>query len=292
MRGIRIVGSLLALGMLSACTFVGVGNDIDKIRTAEATGDLFTRKLTEEYRQIALFEADEMYDWIDAGHFARKGLRAAAGEAVEPETIESRNLPADHVGELTSARAEMVGLLDANGRTRFANLAGHAQGRFDCWIEQQEENIQPEHIAACRDAFYAGMEKLKAAMAPKPAPKKAEPAPPPAMAPETFLVLFAFDSDQLTAAGETVLDNVVQAIKKAGAKELAVTGHADRAGPEEYNLGLSLRRANSVLDGLAGRGIDPAGVSVAGRGEAEPAVETPDGVAEAANRRVEIIVLP
>lgn len=294
MRRFRIFGALLVFSVLSACTGFGVGYDIENMRAAEAKGDAFTRKLTEEYRQITLFEADEMYDWGDAGYFARKGLRAADGEVVDPEPIDARNLPADHVGELTSARADLVALLDANARTRFPDLAGQAQGRFDCWIEQQEENFQPDHIAACRKQFYDALAALKAAMAPKPEPKKAEPAPPPPppMKPETFLVFFAFDSDKLIAASETVLDNVMKAAKKMGAKDLAVTGHADRAGPEEYNLGLSLRRASAVLDALAARGGDPAAISLAGRGEAEPAVATADGVPEPANRRVEIIVLP
>ena len=293
MRHIRILGAFTALLMLSGCVGFGVGYDIENMRAAEGKGDAFTRKLTEEYRQITLFEADEMYDWGDAGYFARKGLRAAGGEVVDPEPIDARNLPADHVGELTSARADLVGLLDANARTRFPDLAGHAQGRFDCWIEQQEENFQPDHIAACRKQFYDTLAALKAAMAPKPEPKKAEPAPPPPpMKPETFLVFFAFDSDKLTAASETVLDNVMKAAKKMGAKDLAITGHADRAGPEEYTLGLSLRRANSVLEGLSARGANADDVSVAGRGEAEPTVATADGVPEPANRRVEIIVLP
>jgi OOP family OmpA-OmpF porin len=262
------------------------------MRGAEAKGDAFTRKLTEEYRQITLFEADEMYDWGDAGYFARKGLRAADGEVVLPEMIADWKLHADHVGELSSARAELVGLLDANARSEFPSLAGHAQGRFDCWIEQQEENIQPDHIAACRQAFYDALEALKVAMTPKPMPKMAEPAPPPMMEPETFIVYFAFDSVELTSASMTVLDNAMRAAKKMGAENLAVTGHADRAGPEEYNLGLSLRRASAVLDALAARGADPAKVSLAGRGEAEPIVPTDDGVREPANRRVEIIVLP
>ncbi len=293
MRHIRILGAFTALLMLSGCVGFGVGYDIENMRAAEGKGDAFTRKLTEEYRQITLFEADEMYDWGDAGYFARKGLRAADGEVVDPEPIDARNLPADHVGELTSARADLVGLLDANARTRFPDLAGHAQGRFDCWIEQQEENFQPDHIAACRKQFYDTLAALKAAMAPKPEPKKAEPAPPPPpMKPATFLVFFAFDSDKLTAVSETVLDNVMKAAKKIGAKDLAITGHADRAGPEEYNLGLSLRRANSVLEGLSARGANADDVSIAGRGEAEPTVATADGVPEPANRRVEIIVLP
>jgi OOP family OmpA-OmpF porin len=290
MRRIGLLASFFALAVLSGCASFTVGYDVENLRGADASGDAFTRQLTAEYRQITMFEADEMYDWRDAGYFARKGLRAADGEVVAPEMIEDRDLPAEHVGELTAARADLVGLLDANGRTKFPSLAGTAQGRFDCWIEQQEENHQPDHIAACRKQFYDALEALKAEMAPKPMPK-AEPAPQP-MAPETFLVYFAFDSTELTAQSNRVLDNAMSAAKKMGAKDLAVTGHADRSGPEKYNMDLSLRRASVVLDALAARGADPAKVSLAGRGEAEPLVPTADGVREPANRRAEIIVIP
>ena len=57
------------------------------------------------------------------------------------------------------------------------------------------------------------------------------------------------------------------------------------------NRQLSLRRADSVRSALISRGVKEGGISVAGRGEAEPAVPTADGVREPANRRVEIILL-
>ncbi len=290
MKRIRLLASIFALAMLSGCAGFGGVSDINNMRDAEATGDAFTRQLTGEYRQITLFEADEMMDWRDAGRFARKGLRAADGEVVPPEAIEDWDLPEAYVDIMTNSRAELVGLLDASARTKHPSLAGTAQGRFDCWIEQQEENRQPDDIAACRNGFQEALDALKAAMAPKPM-AKAEPAPMP-MSPETFVVHFAFDSTELTSASDAVLDNAMGAAKKLGAKDLAVTGHADRAGSEEYNLDLSLRRASAVLDALAARGAEPAAVSLAGRGEAEPAVSTADGVSEPANRRVEIIVLP
>jgi OOP family OmpA-OmpF porin len=291
MRRIRIIASFLALAMVSGCAGFGGVSDINNLRGADATGDAFTRQLTGEYRQITIFEADEMMDWRDAGRFARKGLRAADGEVVPPEAIEDWDLPEAYVGIMTASRAELVGLLDASARTKHPELAGTAQGRFDCWIEQQEENRQPDHIAACRDGFQDAIDALNVAMAPKPM-AKAAPAPMPAMAPETFVVHFAFDSTALTAASDAVLDDAMGAAKKMGAEDLAVTGHADRAGPEEYNLNLSLRRASAVLDALVARGANAASISLAGRGEAEPVVPTADGVSEPANRRVEIIVLP
>jgi OOP family OmpA-OmpF porin len=271
---VKLVGALAALGILSGC----VGSDIDAMRTAEGTGSPFTQALTEEYRQIVLFEADEMYDWPDAGYFARKGLAAAGGEVVAPEEVSNWNLPADHVDELSAARADLVSLLDAGARDRFPELAARAQGRYDCWIEQQEENHQPDHIAACRDEFYAAMEELRAAMN----PAMAAPAP--------FVVYFAFDRANLTDEGAGVVNDAVAYAQREGLIEFSVTGHADRAGSEDYNVRLSLRRANTVADALVAKGILPQNISVAGRGEADNAVPTADGVPEQGNRRVEIVV--
>ena len=292
MRFTGVLGSVLALAVLGGCSVLGVGYDVEKMRGAEATGTAFTKALTDEYRKLTVFEADEMYDWRDAEHFAQKGLSAAAGEAVAPDEIASRDLPADKVDELTKARAELVQLLDAGARDKEPGEAAIAQGRFDCWMEQQEENFQQDHIAACREQFYAAMEKLRAAMKPaaqaEPAPA---PAPTPAMAPKPFLVLFDFDKSDITPAAAKIIDDAVDMAKKVGAADFSVTGHADRAGSEDYNTALSLRRANAVRDALVARGIAGARVSVAGRGEADPAVATPDGAQEPANRRVEIIIL-
>ena len=275
----KFIAVIAALMALSGC----VGSDIEAMRNAEGSGSAFTRALTEQYRMITLFEADEMYDWSDAGYFARKGLRAAAGEVVEPERVEDWHLPADKVDELSSARARLVDLLNASAREKFPQEAATAQGRYDCWIEQQEENHQPDHIAACRDEFYASLAKLEELMKPPPPPA-------PAAQPEPFVVFFAFDSALLSTEAEAIIDQAVAAARRFGSAEFSVTGHTDRAGRNDYNDRLSLNRANSVRDALVARGVAASNVSVAGRGEAEPAVPTADGVAEQANRRVEIII--
>jgi outer membrane protein OmpA-like peptidoglycan-associated protein len=75
-----------------------------------------------------------------------------------------------------------------------------------------------------------------------------------------------------------------------GVNEFSVTGHTDTSGAVEYNLALSLRRANSVKDALVARGVPDGNVSVAGRGESELAVPTGDGVREQANRRAVIVI--
>ncbi len=286
---LRRVSLCLGLLGLSAC----MGHDIDAIREVEPSGPAFTQALAAEYRAFALFEADEMYDWIDAGHFARKGLRAAAGEEVEAERLEEWRVPRDHQAELAAARDSLVTALDTDARVKAPLVAARAQGSFDCWVEQQEENHQPDDTAACRDAFYSNINILSAILEPEPEPEPAPmPVPPPISGIEErapfAVVLSAFDSaapdHQARAAAKRVADEAV----RRPAAALTVIGHADRRGPEAYNLELSLRRAEAMRDALVARGVAAARIEVVARGEWEPAVPTADGVAEPANRRVEV----
>ncbi len=284
MRHIRLLASMFALAVLSGCA----GAELQKAQEMLPQGSAFNINLYEGYVNLATLEHAEI-DYKDSDAFATRAIGAAGDQLVNPEQIGQRDLPDDKVDELGAARRRLVLALSSGAKERMPVEAAHAQVMFDCWMQEQEENFQPEDIARCRHAMLADLEQLEA----KPVVMAAAPAPAPApMMPETFIVYFAFDSTDLTAASKLVLDNAMRAAKKMAATDLAVTGHADRAGAEEYNLGLSLRRASAVLDALAARGAYPAKVSLAGRGEAEPLAATADGVREPVNRRVEIIVLP
>jgi OOP family OmpA-OmpF porin len=277
MRPLKWLAVMALSGALTACA-----SDIQRVRSVEGTGSPFTRALTQEYRDLSAFEADEMYDWPDAQHFARKGLLAAEGEVVQPEDLGNWDLPEERVDEMTAARAKLVGLLDAGARDRVPEAAARAQTRFDCWVEQQEENHQADHIAACRDQFFAALAELETA-----APAPAQPA---AVQPETYVVYFDFDKSNIKPEAAQILDRAIADAKAGGTPSISVTGHADRSGAEDYNLGLSLRRADSVREYLINGGVTAEQITVSGRGEAEPAVPTADGVKEPRNRRVEVIV--
>jgi OOP family OmpA-OmpF porin len=272
-----VVGVAAALGLLAGCS-----SDIEQVRNVTPTGGSeFTRALTEEYKQIAVFEADEMYDWPDAGYFARKGLAAANGEVVLPEDLANWDIPVGMIDELSSARSRLMAVLDAGARDTNPVLAAHAQGRFDCWVENAEENHQPMYIAACRDDFYKALEQLETP------PPMAEPEMP---QPDVYIVLFDFDRANIRPDGQEVINQVLAAAAAKGPVPISVTGHADRSGPADYNLALSLRRADAVRQALIAGGVSADQITVSGRGEEEPAVPTPDGVPEQANRRVEIII--
>jgi OOP family OmpA-OmpF porin len=277
----------IGTAVLLACACVAApanATNIDDIRNVDVQGQsAFLQALTHEYRDIVIFEADEMYDWPDADFFAQKGLAAARGEVVLPEELGRWDLPAHSVDELTEARSRLMRQLDSGARDAKPEVAARTQGAFDCWVEQQEENHQPDDIAACRDDFFAALAELEA-----PPPQQA--AAPQPMAPGSFMILFDWNSAVLTPEGQDVIRQV---LAEAGGRDLSsvsTIGHADRSGSEEYNLALSLKRADAVRQALIDGGVPAASITAAGRGEAEPAIPTADGVREQANRRVEILL--
>jgi OmpA-OmpF porin, OOP family len=114
--------------------------------------------------------------------------------------------------------------------------------------------------------------------------QEAAEAPPPVQF--DLLANFEFNSDQLTQPARENLDQFAKAIKDprlAGSK-FEIDGHTDAVGPEEYNQGLSERRADAVVAYLASDGIDRSLLVAKGFGKAKPRVANPYSPL---NRRVE-----
>ena len=260
MKMLRLLAVVGAVGFLAACT-----TDLERIRTTEASGGTpFTQALTNEYRDLAVFEADEMFDWRDAGYFARRGLAAAGGEVVQPEDPANRDLPAESLGEITDIRGRLLAALDGGARDSKPELAARAQARFDCWLEQQEENFQFDHISACKDELLASLAELEAAPAPEPE----------AVAPNVYLVLFDFDKSNINDAAQAVVNQVVADFSANQSTAISVTGHTDRAGSDAYNEKLSERRSDAVREALIAAGVPAEAIATAWRGESENAVPT------------------
>lgn len=108
--------------------------------------------------------------------------------------------------------------------------------------------------------------------------------------PKRFILYFQEGSDQLTVESDAEVERVMDDLAASPAPEIEVIGHTDTVGTLEFNDRLSLQRAERMRGLLIGRGMSAAFVTVAGRGERELLVDTPDNTAEAQNRRVEISV--
>ena len=119
-------------------------------------------------------------------------------------------------------------------------------------------------------------------------------APPPAPSRpadvNSYMVFFDWDRSNLSAQALNTIKQAADAYKTKGNARIVATGHTDKSGPENYNMALSLRRANAVKDALVRDGVPATAISVVGRGESQPLVPTADGVREPQNRRVEIVI--
>lgn len=97
---------------------------------------------------------------------------------------------------------------------------------------------------------------------------------------------FAFDSYAIDTNAELTLNRIAKEINHHKPKEVTVEGHTDTAGPSDYNIGLSQNRASAVSKALTERGVTNRIIDQDAYGETRPAVDTADGVALRANRRV------
>ena len=110
------------------------------------------------------------------------------------------------------------------------------------------------------------------------------------MPPAQFTLYFVEGKDEFTEESKRLIDGVFAEIAKRPLPDVMVIGHTDKVGSDALNDPLSRQRAEIVRAALMARGIAVDRVVAIGRGKREPIVPTADGVAEARNRRVEILV--
>ncbi|CAO3419221.1 peptidoglycan-associated lipoprotein Pal [Azospirillum doebereinerae] len=98
-------------------------------------------------------------------------------------------------------------------------------------------------------------------------------------------VFFGFDRFDLSPEARATLDRQATWMQTYGSVTVSVEGHSDERGTREYNLALGERRANSVKNYLAAKGISPSRVSVVSYGKEKPAVVGSTEAAWSQNRR-------
>ena len=104
-------------------------------------------------------------------------------------------------------------------------------------------------------------------------------------------ILFDFDKATIKPESHGLLDEIVQAIKDhPHIKKISVEGHTDGDGTDEYNQGLSERRAQAVTNYLTAGGIPADMLTSKGFGESRPIADNESEAGKAENRRVEFII--
>ena len=271
---------------------------LSNIEEKKATN--FQEYLLSEYKIRATFEAEEMHDWNSANLYSKKALKSLETDKIFPEKISYWKLPLDKIKEIRIAHDNLLSIYyDAKIIDPY-NLA-KAIVSLDCWSEQQEENWQTWDINRCKEDYLNSMhsiyekisitQKNTNAINNKNLKDKSEN--------EITIVTknknnelmqiiyFDFDKFSLSSVSAHKIKLFLNKYKNE-INEYLVVGHTDTKGSKEYNLSLSIKRAEVVKNLLIKNGINHNKVKILGKGEESLAIITQDETKQPGNRRVEI----
>ena len=103
-------------------------------------------------------------------------------------------------------------------------------------------------------------------------------------------LFFDFDSAEVSAAGQAVLDANAEILKRQPAWVVTIEGHCDERGTAEYNLALGERRAVAARNYLVSLGIPAASLRTVSYGEEFPFEPGHSDEAYARNRRAHFVI--
>ncbi|MDB5478202.1 MAG: ompA family protein [Alphaproteobacteria bacterium] len=269
--------------------------DEDTSFNEKPAGTQFHQTLFTEYQKLSdsrnkLFGSDGS----DAELFNHKALLASTRTAVQVDPVVTRKLSTQDQGVFVAAAERLYRVFERGARELAPVEVAVAQVSYDCWIEATEDE-RAEDAQGCKSKFE---QSIAAAEAKSPyelgqvkvaAPAPVAPAPAPLPPQEYYLVPFVFDKAVITPEGEQVLAQAIRDVKDIKQLKIALRAHADRSGPNDFNLKLSKRRAEAVLNRMAAAGIAQDRLRIVEAvGESRSLIPTPDGVKEQGNRVVEI----
>lgn len=104
-------------------------------------------------------------------------------------------------------------------------------------------------------------------------------------------VHFDFDKSTLRPEAKVILNEAAALLEQHERVVVEVAGHTDSVGTDQYNQGLSERRANAVRDYLVEKGIRASRLTAVGYGESRPVATNDTAEGRQENRRVELVVL-
>ena len=264
----------------------------------------FSKHLFETYKIKADFEAIEMHDWNSAKLYSEKALAAIEGEKILPQKISYWKIEPAKRFDIIKGYNNLMTIYDDALILDPYNLA-KAISSIDCWSEQQEENWQTWDINKCRDDFINAMHAIYGLLNEKnQESSKSELNSNISKNVNNSnyitsivtqdkqqnilqIIYFDFDKSNLTQVSLNEIKNFINTNKEIIDKFIIV-GHTDTMGTKEYNMKLSIERAETIKDILLGLGIQIQNIKILGKGENDLSVKTNDEVAHPANRRAEI----
>jgi outer membrane protein OmpA-like peptidoglycan-associated protein len=102
-------------------------------------------------------------------------------------------------------------------------------------------------------------------------------------------VLFDTAQATLKPGADRAVDRLAQFLKDSPGTHVIIEGHTDSVGSDDYNVGLSERRAQAVADALTARGVSADRIQTKGLGKSYPVATNDTQAGRQQNRRVEIV---
>jgi outer membrane protein OmpA-like peptidoglycan-associated protein len=257
--------------------------DNAKISAASCAAVVWEERLLVEYPRIAnACQEVVISDGTKWARFTGKFLRINQDGSIVTTIDNRRGLS---MGQLALMPAPEQRVL-VNGRmVRFSDLPHGrqldlymAEGRFAVAMEPGAPVEQAAQIVSISQAPVAAA-----------APSELVTAEP-AIDPELADVLFTSGRADLRLGTQESLNPVVTFLNQNPGRNVQIEGHTDDVGSNDYNDGLSLRRANSVRSYLIEHGIASERITASGKGEHEPVTANTSASGRQQNRRAEMII--
>ena len=167
------------------------------------------------------------------------------------------------VGGVTGAA---LGAIESSAWAGGGALFGAGMGAAYCWVHGAEEQVVVVEETVVAETVEPEAEPVRVELD----------------------VKFDFDRAQVKSESLGDIQALADFMKQYPTTSTVVEGHTDSVGSEQYNQGLSERRANAVRDVLVNQyGIDSGRVAAVGYGEARPVADNATAEGRAVNRRVE-----
>jgi outer membrane protein OmpA-like peptidoglycan-associated protein len=103
-------------------------------------------------------------------------------------------------------------------------------------------------------------------------------------------ILFAFNKSDLSTTAESNLEKLASVLKQYPDTDIEIQGHTDSQGSDDYNMGLSERRASAVAASLRAKGVSAGRIRTKGFGETAPVASNDTEAGRAQNRRVDFLI--
>jgi OmpA-OmpF porin, OOP family len=116
-------------------------------------------QLQQEFLLMANKEAAQN-DRLDAKRFLDRSIEAARAVSIYPHEPTAYDIEPQFTDELTSARAQLMTLLDG-GKLREPKDLAKAHGALECWLEEAEEGHQDDDLDWSRDRFIETMKGIR-----------------------------------------------------------------------------------------------------------------------------------